>query len=213
MNSFDPPRQALAIGIAGLAGFVDALGFLSADGYFVSFMSGNTTRLAVDLASEQPRALVPALLICGFVTGVAGGSVTTAQAGKWRKPVLLALITVLLLLAALLRALELPGGSLGALVIAMGAINNTFQRNGEIAVGLTYMTGALVRLGQGIAAALMGQRQGGWFGYLLLWCGLFTGAAVGALLFMWSSGAVFWLAAMACATITASAWWLVARAL
>jgi uncharacterized membrane protein YoaK (UPF0700 family) len=31
MDRFDRPRQALAIAIAALAGFVDALGFLSAD--------------------------------------------------------------------------------------------------------------------------------------------------------------------------------------
>jgi hypothetical protein len=45
------------------------------------------------------------------------------------------------------------------MVLAMGAVNNAFQRGGEIAVGLTYMTGAPVRLGQGIGAALMGERR------------------------------------------------------
>ena len=74
MNRFDRPRQALAVGLAALAGFVDAFGFLSADGYFVSFMSGNTTRLGVNFARDPALALVPALLILGFVAGVVWGA-------------------------------------------------------------------------------------------------------------------------------------------
>ena len=211
MNRFDRPRQAMAIAIAFLAGFVDALGFLSADRYFVSFMSGNTTRLAVEIASEPARAAVPALLIAGFVAGVAGGSVAAARAGAWRKPVLLAMVAALLLLAALLRAIGPAGAALGAMVLAMGAINNTFQRDGGIAVGLTYMTGALVRLGQGIGAALMGQHQTGAVAYLLLWCGLFAGALAGALLFVRLDGQALWLSGLLAIALAACAWRIAAR--
>lgn len=72
MEQLDRSRQTIALLAAALAGFVDAVGFLSADGYFVSFMSGNTTRLAVDLAIDPHGALIPALIIIGFVAGVAG---------------------------------------------------------------------------------------------------------------------------------------------
>ena len=57
MDRLDRPRRMLAIGLAGLAGFVDATGFLSAGGYFTSFMSGNTTRFGVDLATDPQMAL------------------------------------------------------------------------------------------------------------------------------------------------------------
>ena len=67
MNSIDRSRRRLAIAAAALAGFVDAAGFLSAQGYFVSFMSGNTTRLGVDLALRPMMAIIPAMLIAGFV--------------------------------------------------------------------------------------------------------------------------------------------------
>lgn len=40
-----PAARTLAVAAAALAGYVDAVGFLSADRYFVLFMSGNTTRL------------------------------------------------------------------------------------------------------------------------------------------------------------------------
>lgn len=210
MDRFDRPRQGLAIAIAVLAGFVDALGFVSADRYFVSFMSGNTTRLAVDIATTPQRALTPALLIAGFVVGVAGGKVVAARAGRWRKPVLLSLVAVLLALAAVLTS---GGGALGAMVLAMGAVNNAFQREGEAAVGLTYMTGALVRLGQAVGAALIGERQPGWRPYMLLWCGLLGGAVSGALLYARLGEAALWLAALLAAVLAMWAWGLAGRAL
>jgi uncharacterized membrane protein YoaK (UPF0700 family) len=208
MNRFDRPRQGLAIAIAFLAGLVDALGFMSGDRYFVSFMSGNTTRFAVDLAMEPRRAGMPALLIVGFVLGVAGGAVLAALARAWRKPVILATVAALLLVAGALDAGGRVGPALGAMVLAMGAVNNTFQRDGEAAVGLTYMTGALVRLGLGIAALLLGQRRSGWAAYLLLWCGLFGGAVSGALLFVRVAGNALWLAATIAAILALAAWTL-----
>lgn len=206
MDRFDRPRRALAVAIAFLAGFVDALGFLSADRYFVSFMSGNTTRLAVDLAATPAQALAPALLIAGFVVGVAGGTVVAARAGERRKPVLLALVAALLALAAVLRLGGMAAAALGAMVLAMGAVNNTFQRGGEIAVGLTYMTGALVRLGQALGAMLAGERLAGWSAYLLLWGGLFLGAVSGAVLHAHLGALALWPAALLAAALAAWAW-------
>ena len=49
MHAHDRTSQGIAVGLALLAGYIDALGFLSLGGYFVSFMSGNSTRSAVDL--------------------------------------------------------------------------------------------------------------------------------------------------------------------
>lgn len=122
MNRSDRPRQALAIGLAALAGFTDAVGFLSADGYFVSFMSGNTTRLGVNIARAPELAIIPALLLGGFVVGVAGGAVIAALAGGRRKPAVLALVTALLFSATALRLLGLHAAMLALLVMAMGAL-------------------------------------------------------------------------------------------
>ncbi|MEY4056617.1 MAG: hypothetical protein RL519_1952, partial [Pseudomonadota bacterium] len=143
MNSIDRSRRRLAIAAAGLAGFVDAAGFLLAQGYFVSFMSGNTTRLGVDLVVEPARAVIPALLISGFVLGVFLTALLAARAEARRKVIVLALVTLLLAGAALARLLGATAAMLAFLVLAMGALNNTFQRDGAVSVGLTYMTGAL----------------------------------------------------------------------
>jgi uncharacterized membrane protein YoaK (UPF0700 family) len=180
MQRYDQSRRRFAVALAAMAGFVDAVGFLSANGYFVSFMSGNTTRLGVDIATAPANAVTPALLIVGFISGVTGGSLLSLRAGKHRKPAVLALVAALLLAGASARALGLSFVMLACLVAAMGAINNTFQRNGEVAIGITYMTGALVKLGQGIANRIVGASDTGWSSWLKLWAGLLCGAVIGA---------------------------------
>ncbi|MGV3511143.1 MAG: YoaK family protein [Novosphingobium sp.] len=178
----DRQRRTFAMALAAMAGFVDSVGFLSAHGYFVSFMSGNTTRLGVALGTSPADALVPALLILGFVVGVTAGALVSQCAGALRKPAVLALVTTLLLAASLARAFDHHAMMMGCLVLAMGALNNTFQRDGEVTVGLTYMTGALVKLGIGLAGQLSGQRNRSWTSWAQLWTGLLAGAVLGALL-------------------------------
>ena len=195
MNSIDRSRRRLAVAAAALAGYVDAAGFLSANSYFVSFMSGNTTRLGVDLATSPVSAMVPALLIGGFVTGVFGGALLAAMAGPQRKFAVLALVALLLGGAALAGNAGRTAVLLGLLVLAMGALNNTFQRDGEVSVGLTYMTGALVRFAQGLAAQMLGRREPGGQGWLMLWLGLALGAVTGAMVWLNRPDLALWLAA------------------
>ena len=194
MNSIDRSRRWLAIAAAGLAGFVDAAGFLSAQGYFVSFMSGNTTRLGVDLVVEPARTVIPALLISGFVLGVFLTALLAARAEARRKVIVLALVTLLLTGAALARLLGASAAMLAFLVLAMGALNNTFQRDGAVSVGLTYMTGALVRFAQGLAARISGTGGEGWANWLMLWLGLAVGAVAGAYALLAWPQVALWLA-------------------
>ncbi|QLQ13070.1 MAG: DUF1275 domain-containing protein [Brevundimonas sp.] len=66
-------REALVLAacLALTAGFVDAVGFLELGGFFLSFMSGNTTRLGVGLAANEVTVLSRAGLLIGmFVAGV-----------------------------------------------------------------------------------------------------------------------------------------------
>lgn len=205
MIQYDRPRRRFAIALAAMAGFIDAVGFISADGYFVSFMSGNSTRLGVSLGTDPARAVMPAVLITGFLGGVTGGALLARWAGTLRKPAVLTLVTALLLVAATGRLVGLPAVMLGGLVIAMGALNNTFQRGGVVTVGLTYMTGALVKLGQGIANALRGQPNTGWTSWAGLWGGLLSGAVLGAFLQDRLPMGCLWLVAAYCAAMTAIA--------
>ena len=196
MHSIDRSRRQLAIAAAALAGYVDAVGFLSANSYFVSFMSGNTTRLGVDLVTAPQTAMVPALLLVGFVVGVFAGALVAARAGTKRKFAVLALVAALLVISACAVMFGNAAVSLAFLVLAMGALNNTFQKDGEVSVGLTYMTGALVRFAQGLAAKAMGTGGKGWEGWLMLWLGLALGAVSGAYALTHWPAVALWLAAV-----------------
>lgn len=164
-------------GLSVLAGMTDAIGFL-ASGDFVSFMSGNTTRLAVAL-SEGQFALVArlALLIVTFVIGNALG-VMIARSSRRRAWPLLLLTTVLLLGAALCgESAELP--ALLAAILAMGMLNAAVEEVNGLPIGLTYVTGALSRFGRGLGRWLMGERRPGWRMQLVPWAGMLCGAVLG----------------------------------
>ena len=61
--------------LTGLAGYVDALGFVRLGGLYTSFMSGNTTQLAVFGAEAKlHKMLLPAILLVAFLTGSVLGS-------------------------------------------------------------------------------------------------------------------------------------------
>lgn len=191
----------LAVALSALAGYVDAVGYLSADRYFVSFMSGNTTRLATDLVLKGARAAIPALLIAGFVLGVAAGNVVAHKAGTQRKPAVLTLVTLLLTLGAICALAEYRAIMMACLVLAMGALNNTMQRD-ETPVALTYLTGALVRIGQGLGGMITRRRQDPAWPFLALWLALAGGAAAGAGAFLSFGPASLWIGVCASALLT-----------
>jgi uncharacterized membrane protein YoaK (UPF0700 family) len=205
MHRYDPARQRLALGLAGLAGLVDATGFVVAGGYFTSFMSGNTTRMGVELIERPALALAPLGLIACFLAGVIAGAVTGKRVRGRHKRVLLGMVAVLLGGGAALLAAGFHVPFLAASAIAMGLANNVFARDGEVTVGVTYMTGALVRFGQGIAARMAGEPLPSTRGYGLLWSALAAGAAAGGGLCLIAPA---WAAAAA--TIAALALWLFA---
>ncbi|MDV3479676.1 DUF1275 family protein [Sphingobium yanoikuyae] len=197
--------QRLAIALAFLAGYVDALGFLTTSGFFVSFMSGNSTRLAVGIASDRSDATAAAILILCFVAGVGGGAIVGAAAGRWQSSAILILVAMLLAVAAIMVGQSALGAA-GLLALAMGAENTVLEREGEAPLGLTYMTGSLVRIGFGLAGLVTGRRYPGWGSYALLWLGLVVGAVTGAWLFPMLQQDAIWLgsgAALAMALLIA----------
>jgi uncharacterized membrane protein YoaK (UPF0700 family) len=198
MHTLSKPAYLLAASLSALAGCVDAIGFLHLGGYFISFMSGNSTRLAVNIieGSLQPLLLVAGIIGC-FVLGVMVGSLLRHRLGDERgMQGVLALVAGLLLAAALAQCVGQVELCMALMILAMGAENAVFQRGGEVVVGLTYMTGTLVKIGQKLAIALSGGARFTWAPYLLLWLGLITGGAVGTLLFFaWGLGSL-WAAAL-----------------
>ena len=115
--------------------------------------------------------------------------------GANRQPWVLLAEALLLAAAALGYALGLSRVAVTAIVLAMGLENAVFQIHGGGGLGLTYVTGALVKVGQLAAVALTGGPRWGWVPNLLLWAALVAGALCGAAAYHWINLAAIWFAA------------------
>ena len=173
----------MATGFAAMAGMVDAIGFLASGGFFLSFMSGNSTRLSIGLAEGAPYILLVAALIASFVGGVFVGSLTGKGKDisvRQRQARILVGIAILLFIAPIIADFGLLIPAICVAAFCMGAENTLYERDGSVSFGLTYMTGALVKIGQGLAIMVKGGESTAWLPYLFLWGGLIGGAMIGA---------------------------------
>jgi uncharacterized membrane protein YoaK (UPF0700 family) len=170
----------LVASLSVLAGMTDAIGFM-ASGDFVSFMSGNTTRLAVAI-SEGDLGLTGRLLllVATFIVGNALGVMVSRISRRHALPLLLCIAT--LLCAGALWPFDDMLPALLAAIVAMGMLNAAVEEVNGLPVGLTYVTGALSRFGRGLGRWLLGERRNGWRVQLVPWTGMFIGAVIGALL-------------------------------
>ena len=170
----------LVASLSVLAGMTDAIGFL-ATGDFVSFMSGNTTRLAVAIG-EGDLSLVVRLLfaVLAFIVGNALGVLLARWGGRRALPLMLVIAGLLCTAALLPFATQVP--ALLAAIVAMGMLNAAVEQVNGLPVGLTYVTGALSRFGRGLGRWVLGERRSGWRVQLVPWTGMLLGAVMGALL-------------------------------
>jgi uncharacterized membrane protein YoaK (UPF0700 family) len=175
----EPRQTSLSLAIvwllAALAGAVDASGLALLKDLFVSFMSGNTTSLGVALANgDWPRVGLIAGIVAAFVAGAIAGTVLAHVAGRYRSP------AVTLVVAGILAVpLVLPEVSVPAMTFAMGTLNAAMA--GSVKVSITFVTGALVKFGQGIGDLLCGQaKDWSWLQQAVPWTGLLAGAVIAA---------------------------------
>jgi uncharacterized membrane protein YoaK (UPF0700 family) len=179
----------LAALLAALAGTVDAIGYLHLSGLFISFMSGNSTQLAAALGQgDLAEAGTIAELIALFVLGAAAGQVLAGFTGKRHMTWVLVGVAVLLAIAAMLATAPEP------MVLAMGVLNAAMRRAGRVPVSLTFVTGMLVRFGQGLGDFLTGRFTGwNWLVQATPWVGLIAGATIGSAVYMHIGEAAIWV--------------------
>jgi uncharacterized membrane protein YoaK (UPF0700 family) len=167
---------AFVAALSVLAGMTDAIGFLET-GNFVSFMSGNTTHLAVAIGTQLWSSVFDiALWILAFIAGNILGVILARLAKRQAWPLLFYIGLLLALTAAW-------GESRPAFlmaVVAMGLINSVVEEVNGLPIGLTYVTGALSRFGRGLGRWLMGERRAGWRVQLVPWTGMIAGGVTGA---------------------------------
>lgn len=149
-------RYGAAVVLASIAGAVDAIGFLHFHTFYVSFMSGNTTRMAVAVANGDLGVVMGGgAVIASFVAGVVVGDLLTNEPPR-RQWATLLFEAALLLFAALFG----PGiRSSLLLAAAMGMHNALVLRADGATVALTYVTGTLVHVGRAVAARFAERRS------------------------------------------------------
>ncbi len=207
MNRLEPRHKVVAIALASLAGYVDALAFIELKGFFVSFMSGNSTRMGVGIIEDRADWQTALALIACFGVGVVLGSLVGRKVERHRAAKIIAMIAALLGGAALTMALHCPRDfAIALMALGMGAVNAVYEKDGQVTFGLTYMTGAIVKLGQHVAAFLTGERPEGSISYALLWLGLVGGAALAAFTHpIWGLGGL-WAASLFAAALAFVMW-------
>jgi uncharacterized membrane protein YoaK (UPF0700 family) len=149
-------ERRLAIGLALIAGYVDAYGIVAL-GTFVSFMSGNTTR-AGSFAGQGNfvAALPPTLAIVFFVAGGSAGTWLTHSALRHSRRILLGVVAALLAVVIGVAQLGSLAGEVAVVMLslAMGMMNITQSKLGMEKAGLTFVTGYVLRLGSYLALAV-----------------------------------------------------------
>jgi uncharacterized membrane protein YoaK (UPF0700 family) len=196
-SSAPPQRSAtrnaarLAAGLAMIAGFVDAYGMITY-GVYVSFMSGNTTQSGYQAAEGAfGAASLSALAIPFFVVGAVAGTLLVEFAGRFARRLVFGVVAAALAIIAGLTqsGLIFGGAAIAAISCAMGIMNAAFSRIGAQSVSLTFVTGALSRVGSHLALAArragLPDAQGPWDTHLaraLLLARIWAGFLAGALL-------------------------------
>ncbi len=205
MNQLSENQRNLAVGLCALAGMIDVIAFASI-GFFASFMSGNSTRLAAGMGGSYGDALIAFELILSFVGGVIAASLIGRKLGTRRLPGLLALIAGLLALTAAIAGDHQPQPVL-ILAAAMGMVNTLFDGDKDVSIGLTFMSGNLVRLGKGLARWIVGDGiHTGWLAPLIQWSAFIGGGMIGIGLFSRVGIAALWLAAGFTGALAAWTW-------
>lgn len=164
-------RVLLAVTLAGVAGFIDAVGYLTLD-LFTAHMSGNSTRLGVYLGGGIVLRAAPAMFaVAVFVIAITVGTMLM-EAGtrvRLRSPsaVVIGVEAALLLVFAVYGGVVATHGhvargrtatyyGLAALaVVAMGLQTSTLQQISGRTVRTTYVSGMLTQLSDELAGLML----------------------------------------------------------
>ena len=197
--------------LAVLAGVLGATAFTHSAGYFVTFMTGNAQRAVLGYFRGDVLVSVTAglLLLC-FVAGVVVASVCRRHFWVAHPHGPTVLTTVSLVAATVLDVIDegweenfLDFPPIMLVVFGIGALNTSFVKDGEVSVPLSYVTGTLVKMGQGIERHIAGGKASEWLGYFLLFASFVLGATVGGGISVLVNGtAMLVVASVMCAVTT-----------
>jgi uncharacterized membrane protein YoaK (UPF0700 family) len=189
--------------LAVLAGILGATAYTHSAGYFVTFMTGNAQRAALGFfRGDVVLSISAAVLILCFVAGVIIASVCRRHFWVAHPHGPTVLTTFSLAAATVVDVVDegweenlLDFAPIMLVAFGIGALNTSFVKDGEVSVPLSYVTGTLVKMGQGIERHIAGGTAADWLGYFLMFVSLVVGAAVGGLISLFVNGT--WMLVMA----------------
>lgn len=198
--------------LAGLAGLIGATAFTHSAGYFVTFMTGNTERAVLGYFRNQSwLAITAALLSAAFVGGVVVASLCRSH--LWvAHPHGPTVLTTLSLGAATVVCVTTHGWSTTGdlsltpilfVAFGVGALNTSFVKDGEVSTPLSYVTGTLVKMGQGIERHISGGAMTAWLGYFVLYMSFIIGATIGGCISLVANGSQMLAIATTVCSLTA----------
>ncbi|MFE3797459.1 DUF1275 domain-containing protein [Nocardia tengchongensis] len=196
-----------------LAGYIGAAAYTHSEGYFVTFMTGNTERAVLgNFAGDHTLALGAATIIASFLAGVFLASVCRRY--WWTNhPHGATMLTTAALLAAAIVDHVLDDRGIGLVPIlfvafGMGSLNTSFVKNGEVSIPVSYVTGTLVKFAQGVERhAFGGGSARDWLGYATQYVSFGTGALIGGLVSLVVNGAYMLNAAVVGSALVAAYTW------
>jgi uncharacterized membrane protein YoaK (UPF0700 family) len=197
--------------LAALAGVLGATAFTHSAGYFVTFMTGNAQRAVLGYFRDDVLLSVSAgLLMLCFVAGVVVASVCRRHFWVAHPHGPTVLTTLSLLVATVVDVIDegweenfVDFVPILLVVFGIGALNTSFVKDGEVSVPLSYVTGTLVKMGQGIERHLAGGTVSDWLGHFLLFASFVLGAALGGCISLVVNGTGMLIAAsVVCALAT-----------
>ncbi|MGX1857370.1 YoaK family protein [Dietzia sp. NPDC055340] len=181
--------------LLAIAGFVDAVAFVVLQGSFVAFMSGNTTILGSSSANGHWHpASLSAVLIALFFAGNVGGAALVRYAGRAAHRLLMVSIAAVILVGTIVANTVSPMAGLVVTAIAAGLINSALAAKTDVHVGLTYVTGTLVKAAHQLVEGVGSDRPWAWSKTLGFWAVFAGGAVVGGAAFSKLGTAALWCA-------------------
>jgi uncharacterized membrane protein YoaK (UPF0700 family) len=175
--------ESLAITLAAVAGFIDAVGYLTLHHLFTAHMTGNASKLGIafahgNMAGAAALAFAPLFFVCG----IAAGAVLVDRGRTWAAFALQTLLVAVYMLygSRVIHDGTVPDHSLGGFYVllgiatlALGLQTAAFTDIDGNTTRTTYLSGMLTRLGQGLVQGAARRR-------LLLFVGLWLAYVGGA---------------------------------
>ncbi len=175
----------MALFFSFVSGYVNGLGLLVLGDVFLSFMSGNSTRLGIQLAKGDMGAMFKyGSVLVAFIAGAFIGDLLVSVIKKERLLVIVgAEIILLCLTLLLLQSRPVSWVTFLPLTVAMGVQNHAQITVKDTVLGKSYVSGQLFALGVALSKACQGKQY--WSQSLICglgWLFFIVGGSAGTLL-------------------------------